>query len=129
MAWRSTAAEWTPGRCEQSYASSQGLFEPVVGASRRFPLRVKQLHSLTPKGDVIVGTSRKDKISAGKGNDLICARGGKDKVKGGKGKDRLFGEGGRDTLLGQACCQGAVATTVAPVGPARTPRRAVRRLG
>jgi Ca2+-binding RTX toxin-like protein len=56
----------------------------------------------TANPDVIVGTSRKDKINAGAGNDLVCAKGGKDKVKGGSGKDRLFGEGGSDKLFGQA---------------------------
>ena len=56
----------------------------------------------TSNADVIVGTAKKGKINAGKGNDLVCAGKGNDLVKGGKGKDGLFGEGGRDTLRGQA---------------------------
>jgi Ca2+-binding RTX toxin-like protein len=62
---------------------------------------------------VIVGLGRKDRISAGGGNDIVCAGsgttrhtefivGGKgnDTLVGGGGRDRLWGEGGSDVLLG-----------------------------
>lgn len=79
----------------------------------------------TPGNDVIVGSPKRDRISAGYGDDVICADpashtgtphatvqpdehdggnpghggGGPDKIWGGYGNDRIYGGGGPDTIL------------------------------
>lgn len=50
--------------------------------------------------DVIVGSSKAEKIRGKGGDDLICAGGGADKVSGGPGLDILAGQKGNDTLTG-----------------------------
>lgn len=63
----------------------------------------------TPIDDLLNGTSGRDVISTGEGEDSVNALGGRDLVCGadandeirlGRGRDRRFGDGGNDTILG-----------------------------
>jgi Ca2+-binding RTX toxin-like protein len=48
----------------------------------------------------LVGTTRRELICAGGGNDFVTARGRRDAVFGGSGNDRLLGGSGDDVLVG-----------------------------
>ncbi|WP_280519096.1 Ig-like domain-containing protein [Shinella curvata] len=52
------------------------------------------------KGEVLVGTSKADKLNGGLGNDTLDGKGGADTLKGGSGNDILKGGDGNDKLLG-----------------------------
>jgi Ca2+-binding RTX toxin-like protein len=51
---------------------------------------------------VLQGTSLKDRIYAGRGDDIIKGLGGNDKLIGEGGKDTLIGGAGNDVLTGDA---------------------------
>jgi parallel beta-helix repeat protein len=57
---------------------------------------------VTAGNDKIVGTSARDGISAGKGNDVVLGLDGDDVLSGNAGHDRLKGGLGNDTLYGNA---------------------------
>jgi Ca2+-binding RTX toxin-like protein len=59
-----------------------------------------RITSGTPGPDVIVGSSRRETIESGAGDDLICARGGRDALVSGDGNDALKGGAGADRLRG-----------------------------
>ncbi len=54
----------------------------------------------TEGDDVIVGTSGRDIINAGGGNDIVCGLGDDDSIFGGAGNDLLVGGPGRDIIAG-----------------------------
>ena len=56
----------------------------------------------TPKGERIRGTSHRDVVSAGAGNDRVVGLGKRDVLCGGPGKDRLGGGKGGDSIYGGA---------------------------
>lgn len=53
------------------------------------------------KGNLLIGTPRRDVIWAGLGADTVLGRGGRDLICGGRGADALIGGAGRDKLYGQ----------------------------
>jgi Ca2+-binding RTX toxin-like protein len=55
----------------------------------------------TGEADVLRGTSGRDVICAGGGDDRIAGLGGKDLLRGGAGDDRLVGGSSNDRLFGQ----------------------------
>ena len=54
------------------------------------------------RGEVISGTSRPDRIIAGRGDDRLCGRGGRDRMHDGQGHDLVRGGSGRDSLVSAA---------------------------
>ena len=56
----------------------------------------------TSKREVIAAGPGDDRISAGGGSDLVCAGAGDDRVRRGSGNDRLLGQAGDDILSGGA---------------------------
>jgi Ca2+-binding RTX toxin-like protein len=56
----------------------------------------------TSGDDYIVGTSLRELLDAGAGNDVVEGRGGNDEIAGGDGDDELEGGAGDDFLLGGA---------------------------
>jgi len=54
----------------------------------------------TGSSDVILGTSRRDRIKGGGGSDLICTLAGRSRVDAGRGRDLVVGGNRRDVLRG-----------------------------
>ena len=55
----------------------------------------------TEGDDVIVGTSKRDRVNAGPGDDTVCTLAGRSRVKAGPGSDVVIGGGRKDVLSGQ----------------------------
>ena len=53
-------------------------------------------------GTMIIGNTKADSISAGKGNDTVSGNTGNDTILGGAGNDILFGDAGNDNVNGDA---------------------------
>jgi RTX calcium-binding nonapeptide repeat (4 copies) len=54
----------------------------------------------TAKGAAVIGTSGKDRIFGGDGDDILIGSGGRDELFGGAGDDTLMGSGGRNLMTG-----------------------------
>lgn len=50
--------------------------------------------------DIVLGSSLRNSVSCGPGNDMIDGRGGDDYLNGGSGSDSIYGRSGEDTLVG-----------------------------
>jgi uncharacterized delta-60 repeat protein len=88
------------GNCERSCAIPKTLVIRYLGGdSGARCLEKKATIVGTRNGERLMGTPRRDVITAGAGNDVVLGRGGNDLICGGRGNDRLIGGGGRDRLL------------------------------
>lgn len=94
----------------QAFSSNNGVFDlyitppadskanPVWLGDSRNPL--DETHKGSPKADLMIGYSGKDKLSGVGGNDQLFGEDGDDQLSGAAGKDYLSGGTGNDTLIG-----------------------------
>lgn len=105
-AFASLSPSWLSGRGTPTYTTY--LFDSTFFASSDAPVNLYFYNTtgvsvIAGNGsDNLVGTTVRDSIMAGGGNDYVHGRGGDDWIFGGDGADRLFGGADNDRLFGNA---------------------------